>query len=107
MIQRVWCITLGQTVMAAIQTAKAKSQPCFSSSIFQKDLPSLNLADSSEVRPGEWVIAMGSPLSLSNTVTAGIVSTVHRGSKELGLHTKDMEYIQTDAVINVSMDSKP
>lgn len=66
----------------------------------QHNLPTLKLGNSSELRPGEWVIAMGSPFQLSNTVTSGIVSTVNRGSKELGLQ-KDINYIQTDAVINV------
>ena len=69
--------------------------------IFQTDLPTIKLGRSSTLRPGEFVVAMGSPFQLDNTVTSGIVSSVQRGSRELGLHNKDMDYIQTDAVINV------
>lgn len=62
----------------------------------------LLLGRSSELRPGEFVVAIGSPFSLQNTVTTGIVSTTQRGGKELGLRNSDMDYIQTDAIINVS-----
>ncbi|XP_006052280.4 serine protease HTRA4 isoform X1 [Bubalus bubalis] len=64
------------------------------------DLPVLLLGKSSDLRAGEFVVALGSPFSLQNTVTAGIVSTTQRGGKELGLKDSDMDYIQTDAIIN-------
>uniref|UniRef100_A0A8C2ULI6 HtrA serine peptidase 4 n=1 Tax=Chinchilla lanigera TaxID=34839 RepID=A0A8C2ULI6_CHILA len=64
------------------------------------DLPVLLLGRSSDLRAGEFVVALGSPFSLQNTVTAGIVSTTQRGGKELGLKDSDMDYIQTDAIIN-------
>uniref|UniRef100_A0A3Q2XNZ2 HtrA serine peptidase 3 n=1 Tax=Hippocampus comes TaxID=109280 RepID=A0A3Q2XNZ2_HIPCM len=43
---------------------------------------------------------IGSPFALQNTVTTGIVSTAQRDGKELGLRDSDMDYVQTDAIIN-------
>ncbi|XP_053336682.1 serine protease HTRA1 isoform X2 [Clarias gariepinus] len=73
----------------------------------EEALPILSLGRSSDLRPGEFVVAVGSPFSLQNTVTTGIISTTQRGSRELGLHNSDMEYIQTDAIINYGNSGGP
>lgn len=70
-------------------------------------LPTLPLGRSSDVRQGEFVVAMGSPFSLHNTITSGIVSSAQRGSKELGLSRSNMDYIQTDAAIDFGNSGGP
>ncbi|XP_062400023.1 serine protease HTRA1 isoform X2 [Sardina pilchardus] len=73
----------------------------------ESPLPVLMLGRSSDIRPGEFVVAVGSPFSLQNTVTTGIISTTQRGGHELGLKDSDMEYIQTDAIINYGNSGGP
>lgn len=55
------------------------------------DLPIAPLADSDQVLVGDWAIAVGNPLGLDNTVTLGIVSTLHRSSAQVGLIDKRLD----------------
>ena len=62
-----------------------------------KDLPSVRWGDSSKLRVGEYVLAVGNPFGLNSTVTLGIVSALGRGG--MGI-TQYEDFIQTDAAIN-------
>lgn len=65
------------------------------------NLPTAYLGDSDNLKVGQWVMAIGNPLSLSSTVTAGIVSAIGRGQLGLIRDSYGVEnFIQTDAVIN-------
>ena len=61
-----------------------------------KDLPAIKIANSDDVKIGEWVLAIGNPLGLNNTVTAGIISAKARTLGANGVES----FIQTDAAIN-------
>ena len=61
-----------------------------------KNLPAIAIANSDDLRVGEWVLAVGNPLGLNNTVTAGIVSAKARSLGANGVES----FIQTDAAIN-------
>ena len=61
-----------------------------------KSLPAISIANSDDIKVGEWVLAVGNPLGLNNTVTAGIVSAKARSLGANGVES----FIQTDAAIN-------
>lgn len=72
--------------------------------IEEKGLPYLNFANSDLVEVGQWVLAVGNPLGLNSTATAGIISAKGRGIGILaqGSATNPIEsFIQTDAAINM------
>lgn len=69
----------------------------------RKKLPFLRFANTDKVKIGHYAIAIGSPFSLSQTMTTGIVSFKGR---ELGLHYRE-DYIQTDAAINPGNSGGP
>jgi serine protease Do len=66
-------------------------------------LPTAQLGNSDELKIGDWVLAVGQPFGLENTVTAGIVSATGRA---VGI-TKHEEFIQTDAAINPGNSGGP
>jgi S1-C subfamily serine protease len=75
--------------------------------IAEKNLPSIAIGNSDLLKPGEWAIAIGNPLGLDNSVTAGIISGTGRTSAEIGAADKRVNYIQTDAAINPGNSGGP
>ncbi|MCD8487671.1 MAG: trypsin-like peptidase domain-containing protein [Desertifilum sp.] len=72
-----------------------------------RDLPVAPLGDSSQLKVGDWAIAVGNPLGLDNTVTLGIISTLNRSSAQVGIPDKRLDFIQTDAAINPGNSGGP
>ena len=73
--------------------------------VVARGLPVAPLGDSSKVRPGETAIAIGNPLGLDNTVTAGIISAIQR-TNALG-EGQRVPYLQTDAAVNPGNSGGP
>ena len=72
-----------------------------------RKLPVLSLGDSDQIDVGEWVVAIGSPLGLRSTVTAGIVSAMGRRDVKPGEGHFYSNFIQTDASINPGNSGGP
>lgn len=69
-----------------------------------RNLPFVRWGDSTKARVGDWVIAIGDPYGVGSTVTAGIISALHRGITGSGAYDR---YIQTDAAINMGNSGGP
>lgn len=69
-----------------------------------KDLPVLAIGDSNRLKPGQWVVAIGSPFGLDHSVTAGIVSAVGRSTSA---EQRYVPFIQTDVAINQGNSGGP
>jgi serine protease Do len=69
-----------------------------------QNFPFVNWGDSARARVGDWVLAIGNPYGLGGTVTAGIISALHRGITGAGAYDR---YIQTDASINMGNSGGP
>ncbi|CAL8286879.1 unnamed protein product [Lota lota] len=100
-------LTNGETYNATVQDVDQVADIATIKITAKHPLPTLALGRSSDVRQGEFVVAMGSPFALRNTITSGIVSSAQRGSKELGLSNSNMDYIQTDAAIDFGNSGGP
>ncbi len=68
-----------------------------------KNLPTVKIGDPSKLRPGEWVIAIGSPFGFENSVTAGIVSATSRSMPG----SNYAPFIQTDVAVNPGNSGGP
>ena len=68
------------------------------------NFPHVNWGDSRRARVGDWVLAIGNPYGLGGSVTAGIISALHRGITGAGAYDR---YIQTDAAINMGNSGGP
>src|SRR6476620_11088036 len=69
-----------------------------------RNFPYVRWGDSTVARVGDWVIAIGDPYGVGSTVTAGIISALHRGITGVGAYDR---YIQTDAAINMGNSGGP
>src|SRR5262249_38810576 len=72
-----------------------------------ENLPVARLGDSDRMRVGQWVLAIGSPFGLNQTVTHGIISARERGQISLGSTIRIKDFLQTDAAINPGSSGGP
>ncbi|MDJ0704747.1 MAG: HhoA/HhoB/HtrA family serine endopeptidase [Leptolyngbyaceae cyanobacterium MO_188.B28] len=72
-----------------------------------RNLPTVALGNSDQVKRGQWAIAIGNPLGLQETVTVGVISGTERSSAAIGIPDKRVGFLQTDAAINPGNSGGP
>lgn len=90
-------VVLGRDRVTDIAVVKIEAQ----------GLPVVQMGGAEALVPGQWAIAIGNPLGLDNTVTAGIISATGRSSAQVGIPDKRVRFIQTDAAINPGNSGGP
>ncbi|MEZ6060907.1 MAG: Do family serine endopeptidase [Planctomycetaceae bacterium] len=93
----------GRELTATQWRTDPKSDIAIVSVASEADLPTAAIGDSDALQVGDWVIAVGAPFGLNETVTAGIISAKSRG---LGITDRE-EFLQTDAAINPGNSGGP
>jgi serine protease Do len=94
-------ITVYLTDRRALEAKLVGSDPSSDVAVLrvsEKNLPTLAIGDSNAVKPGQWVVAIGSPFGFDHSVTAGIVSALGRPSMDGS--QRYVPFIQTDVAIN-------
>jgi len=103
-------ITVGLADGRAFKAARVWADPESDVAVLRidkGDLPTVKMGDSSKMHVGEWVLAIGSPFGLNQTVTHGIISALDRGQISLGGTIRIKEFLQTDASINPGSSGGP
>lgn len=97
----------GSTYQATLEEADMNLDLALLRIYTDDKLPYLDFAKDNDTAVGEWVVAMGSPLCLSHSISVGVVSSVNRTAADLGLRNYTMKYIQTDAAITFGNSGGP
>jgi serine protease Do len=90
----------GQELIATVVGSDAETDLAVLKVESQAQLEAARMGDSDQTRVGDWVLAIGSPFGLDETVTAGIVSARDREATELSSESRYQHFLQTDAAIN-------
>lgn len=101
-------LSTGETYVARILAADYESDIAIVKVNVDAPVPVASLGDSDNVRPGEFVVAVGSPLTLSNSCSFGIISTIHRDlAISTGESSGGLTYLQLDVAINQGSSGGP